>query len=179
MGNNNNSYGVRGGGFGSNNRHDGGGHRPGGGFRSDRNGYSHDARPQEQPDTVAPLEEAKYVDKAESAVKALLRNDDGEFLLSTSKIRNILAMTSEILNKVNSGRGKDPQDAMRWIKSDLNYLRIRLVYECGREASVKDLERKAHLLFHLSSIKTIDQCELFCHYVEALVAYHRFQGGQD
>lgn len=68
---------------------------------------------------------------------------------------------------------------MKEIMPDLNYLRIRLVYESGREPAVKDLERKSHLLSHLKDIKTLDGCELFCHYMEALVAYHRFNGGAD
>ena len=177
MAHDNHTYsGNRGGGFYNHDRHDGCGYR-GNSYSSFR--QSQDTRPQEAPDTDSQLDQATYVAKAEKAVLALNRNKKGLFLLSTSKIRNILAMTAEILNKVNSSRGKESSEAMKAITSDLNYLRIRLVYECGREPSVKDFERKAHLLFHLSAIKTIDQCELFCHYVEALVAYHRFNGGDD
>ena len=149
------------------------------GFHSGSQG----SRLQDAPDAYTPLDEANYVAIADSAVKKLEKEKDQyqheHYKLSTSKIRNILAMTSEILNKVNSNRGKDPALAMKEIMPDLNYLRIRLVYESGREHAVKDLEKKSHLLDHLKDIKTLDGCELFCHYMEALVAYHRFNGGAD
>lgn len=143
------------------------------------NSGSQGSRLQDAPDAYTPLYEANYVAIAESAVKKLEKDQHEHYKLSTSKIRNILAMTSEILNKVNSNRGKDPALAMKEIMPDLNYLRIRLVYESGREPAVKDLERKSHLLSHLKDIKTLDGCELFCHYMEALVAYHRFNCGAD
>lgn len=74
------------------------------GFHSGSQG----SRQQDAPDAYTPLDEANYVAIAESAVKKLEKDQHEHYKLSTSKIRNILAMTSEILNKVNSNRGKDP-----------------------------------------------------------------------
>ncbi len=128
-----------------------------------------------------PLNVSEYVDDAEKVVNTLKRNYQNKFELTTSKIRNLLAMTSEILNKVNNSRAANEGDSSISvsIRQDLNSLKIRTIYECGREESVKDFVSKAHILEHLKGIGSLDDCELFCHYMEALVAYHRFMGGKD
>ena len=59
--------------------------------------------------------------------------------------------------------------------------RIRMIYEAGREPAVKEFLEKAKLLEYIKDIgddrqKLID----FTHYMEALVAYHRFYiGGKE
>ena len=148
-----------------------------------QSGFNRDRR--ENTDTppipFRPLNIKEYVDDAEKVVSTLRKNSFGKFDLTTSKIRNLLAMTSEVLNKVNNTRasaeGKD--DVTDGIRQDLNSLKIRTIYECGREESVKDFVKKAYILEHLKEIKTLDDCEVFCHYMEALVAYHRYMGGKD
>jgi hypothetical protein len=40
-------------------------------------------------------------------------------------------------------------------------------------------QKKAYILEHIKGIKSLDDCEVFCHYMEALVAYHRYMGGKD
>ena len=67
------------------------------------------------------------------------------------------------------------------IQERIEYLKVRLVYECGREPYViKPFVEKAGLLSLIDNIrdsrkKFID----FARYMEALVAYHRFHGGED
>lgn len=133
------------------------------------------------PIPFRPLNINEYVDDAEKVILTLKKNSFGKFDLTTSKIRNLLAMTSEVLNKVNniraSSEGKDAVTDS--IRRDLNSLKIRTIYECGREDSVKDFVKKAYILEHIKGIKSLDDCEVFCHYMEALVAYHRYMGGKD
>ena len=128
------------------------------------------------------LKSEDYVEKAEKVINTLERDNSGKsFKLTTSQIRNLLAMTSEMLNKVNnckaSGDEKMPISAA--LVQDLNALKIRAVYECGRTPPVRELIENAHVLEHIKRIKSVSDCELFCHYMEALVAYHRFLGGKD
>lgn len=97
---------------------------------------------------------------------------------TTSKIRNILANVSEIYNDVLAEQGEVlSQD----IQNRLEYLKVRLVYECGREpAVVKRFVNKAGLLDLLNSIGDSRQSFInFSRYMEALVAYHLFHGGRD
>lgn len=118
-----------------------------------------------------------YVDQAEKVISKLTRDKWGNIKLTTSKIRNILAMVSEIYNEVIHESGeKLSQESQERIQ----YLRLRITYEAGREKDVEDFVKNSGLLLMLKKIRN-DKSEflLFCRYIEALVAYHRFQGGKD
>lgn len=131
------------------------------------------------------LSETDYVETAEKAILTLKRENIGKinetFALTTSQIRNLLAMTSEILNKINSSKSAElnNNELPFSIVQYLNSFKIRSVYEYGRQKEVKEFIINAHILEHLNEIKNIKDCELFCHYMEALVAYHRYHGGKD
>lgn len=153
-----------------------------GNFSNNRNNsYKNNCSNAIQSIPYKPLSESTYVDTADEVVKTLKTDSQGNIQLTTSQIRNLLAMTSEILNKINSSKSADGENSA--ISADivkyLNSFKIRSVYEHKRTKSVGDFIDKAHILDHLKSIKTMRDCELFCHYMEALVAFHRFQGGKD
>ena len=131
-----------------------------------------------------PLTLDNYVDLAEKVMNSMFHDDPKnpqkkKSNLSTSKIRNLLAISSEILFKATSSQAEDQDVLSQELKTDLAYFRIRCAYEIGREKSVEDLNSNAHLLEHLKAIKTVSDCILFCHYLEALVAYHKYFGGND
>lgn len=122
------------------------------------------------------LNDANYVDRAEKVIKNL-QNDRGKFDLTTTQIRNILAMLSQLYNEVIISNHNDlPAN----IVSQLQYLKVRLVYTAGRMDAVKQFIEQGYILEHLKEIgKNKEKFLLFCHYMEALVAYHRFYGGND
>lgn len=125
------------------------------------------------------LEEKTYVDKAEAVINRLgaKKNKNGKpvRIVTTSKLRNILAMTMDIYNQVQSARDEKLSPEM---ESRIEYLRVRIVYECGRESAVKDLVQEAQLLDCLREINgSRKNFILFAHYLEALVAYRKFVGG--
>ncbi len=127
------------------------------------------------------LDETNYVTLAEKAVDKVLRRTDRRGraigLPSTSKIRNLLAMTSDIYNDVvnMSGDTLDQETIGR-----INYLKIRFLYEAGRENQVNALVEDADLIAHLGEIgNSKKQFILFSRYMEALVAYRKFKGGRD
>jgi len=97
---------------------------------------------------------------------------------TTSKIRNILAKVSEIYNDVSISQNELLDSD---IQNRIAYLKVRLIYECGREPRViKPFVEKAGLLDLLDGIGNDRQRLIdFAHYMEALVAYHRFYGGSD
>lgn len=123
--------------------------------------------------------EKNYAAQAEQVIKdlnTLMGRNYQQF--TTSKIRNILAKVSELYNKVTIAQ----QDTLSpEIQSKIEYLKVRLVYECGREPYViKPFVEKAGLLDLLNAIGDDRQRFIdFAHYMEALVAYHRFYGGKD
>ena len=62
----------------------------------------------------------------------------------------------------------------------IKYMKIRFVYEAGRQLEVKELVEEAKLLKHLDEIgNSRKQYTLFSRYMEALVAYRKFYGGKD
>jgi CRISPR-associated protein, csm2 family len=123
---------------------------------------------------MAILTDNNYVDKAEKVIKSLNRNkrDPKLFLLTTSKIRNLLNLTSTLFDESKVKEYKDLADKIA-------YLRVQFVYQSGRETSVKDLVKKAEILDILKEINNKESLQRFCRYMEALVAYFRFYGGKD
>lgn len=128
------------------------------------------------------LDEKTYVDRAEKVINELSQKKDNKGkkipLVTTSKLRNILAMTMDIYNQVSARREED-------LRADINgrieYLRVRIIYECGRDSrdgSVKDFVKTAQILECLKEINgSRKNFILFAHYLEALVAYRKFVGG--
>lgn len=127
------------------------------------------------------LNDDNYVDLAENAMKQLsnLRDKKGKIIpmVTTSKIRNILAMTADIYNEaINTNAEALSSETV----GRINYLKIRIIYEVGREHSVRNFVEKAEILEHLDEIKgSRKQYILFSHYMEALVAFHKYYNGKD
>lgn len=129
------------------------------------------------------LEEKSYIDKAESVIKKLTENKDKwgkPVMVTTSKIRNLLAMTADIYNEV-LGKEETLSDD---VNARIDYLRIRVLYECGRDNErqqpVKTFIEKAGILEALKEINgSRKRYIIFSHYMEALVAFHKYYGGQD
>jgi CRISPR-associated protein Csm2 len=128
------------------------------------------------------LTETNYVDHAEQVIQSLIAKDNKygnqRMPMTTSQIRNILSMTAELYTdaKHTLGETLSPQQ-----QGQVQYLRMRIAYEAGRDPrGVKAFVEKAELLTNLSQIgSSKSRLLLFCRYMEALVAYHRYYGGKD
>lgn len=120
------------------------------------------------------LNDSEYVDKAESVIKKL---DSENRLLTTSKIRNLLSMISSLYDEVRrSTSEKLSAEAM----SQIQYIRLHFAYEAGRDPKVKEFVNEADILAHIKDIgDNKGQFMVFCRYMEALVAYHRYYGGKE
>ena len=126
---------------------------------------------------MAILTDDNYVDKAEKVIKSLNhtkdhRNNKIKFFLTTTKIRNLLNLTSNLFDESKVRSYKELADKIA-------YLRVQFVYQSGRETAVKDLVKKAETLDILKEINNKESLQRFCRYMEALVAYFRFYGGKD
>ena len=118
-----------------------------------------------------------YVDVAESVILALKNENNGRLALTTSKIRGLLSMTASIYTDVQRNRSETLSEELQ---SRVQYLRMRVAYEAGRDPVVKKFVIKAELLEQLSNIRADkESLLLFCRYMEAMVAYHRYHGGND
>jgi CRISPR-associated protein Csm2 len=120
------------------------------------------------------------VDSAEKAILSMGKKDKTGKIkigITTSKIRNLLAMISEIYNDAMHTQGDSLDEDMQ---SRIAYLKMRFAYEAGREPAVKDFVKKAEIFEAIDSIgKNKEQLIVFCHYMEALVAYRKYYFGND
>ena len=128
---------------------------------------------------IVKLQTDNYVEIAEGVIKNLNRDKENKLLLTTSKIRNILAMVSELYNDAQRLRAETLSDELI---GRVQYLKMRVAYEAGRERDVvvRDFVEMAQLLGEIDRVgRKKERLILFCHYMEALVAYHKFLGGRD
>jgi len=124
------------------------------------------------------INEGNYSDVAQNVIKTLSQpNKYGRInIISTSQLRNILAMSADIYNQVVPLE-KDLTDE---INSRIEYLRVRCFYEAGRERLVKDFMKCSKIPEILREINGEKKnFILFNHYLEALVAFRKYYGGKD
>lgn len=111
---------------------------------------------------------ANYIDRAEEIMAS------GEFKdLTSSKIRNLLSMVNEIYNDEinNKGNARLTSGSV----ANLARMRVRLVYEAGRDDTVKKFVEKCKLLEYIKGVgDDLNKFFAFSQYMEALVAYHRY-----
>lgn len=127
---------------------------------------------------------SNYVDEAEKVIQALKNKKNPRTgrdipMVTTSKIRNLLAMTADIYNETLNVPGNRLPERLN---DRIEYLRVRFVYEAGKdsEGKVKNFVTEAKILEILREIKgEKENFILFNHYMEALVAFHRFYDGRD
>lgn len=161
----------------------------GGGRGSSSGGYNNRGdygQQKELPPEIVPLKVPEdYVDQAEKIMQSLLAPQ--KEAVTTSKIRGMLSLVTEIYNKENLRTDAKLQPES---KAKIDLMRVRVAYEYGRDNGkrkgkdtvypVREFITQAHLLEYLKGIST-DRADLirFAHYMEALVAYHRYFGGRE
>lgn len=127
------------------------------------------------------INEENYVAKAESVILKLSKqvNKQGKLvaMVTNSKIRNLLSMSADIYNQVLDCKDdKLPQE----LNGRIEYLRVRYIYEAGREPRVKDLVIQGELLEIMKEVQgSKKNYILYYHYMEALVAFKRFWNKND
>ena len=164
----------------------------GGGYNNSRSGYSNSyngnrsgsgsynnhssyGQQKELPPEITPKKVPEdYVDEAERIMRSLMSQPKK---VTTSKIRNLLSLVTDIYNTENIRTEEKllPESIVK-----LNLMRVRVAYECGRDDTVKSFVAQTNLLEYLKGIST-DRADLirFAHYMEALVAFHRYFGGKE
>lgn len=148
------------------------GNRSGSGSYNNRSSYG---QQKELPPEITPKKVPEdYVDEAERIMRSLMSQPKK---VTTSKIRNLLSLVTDIYNTENIRTEEKllPESIMK-----LNLMRVRVAYECGRDDTVKSFVAQTNLLEYLKGIST-DRADLirFAHYMEALVAFHRYFGGKE
>lgn len=130
---------------------------------------------------MAILTEENYVSKAENVIKRVKdkfaqsekkRKSKENDKLTISKIRNLLSLTSAMYDELQTKEFDDLLDRK-------NYLIVQLAYQSGRENAVKVFVEEAELILALKECDTKEKLIRYCRYMEALVAYFKYYGGED
>lgn len=120
--------------------------------------------------------------EAKEIIKGLKRDKWGNIELTTTQIRKFLAGINGVHNRILAyqGTGKIDGDQLpKEIIDELEYIKIRLIYQSGRESKVKDFMRIADLERRIDEIgSSKKKFEDFNRFVEGIVAYHKFEGGK-
>lgn len=130
------------------------------------------------------INESNYVDIAEANIQKLKQEgtkfDRGKQqiqIVSTSKIRGLLSMVSDIYNDVLN---EPKEDLSLDIRSRINYMKVHFYYEAGREKTVKKFLETAEVFTLIDEIKgKRSGFILFSRYMEALVAFRKFYVEKD
>ena len=132
------------------------------------------------------MAEEKVKDIAQEAENVILRmkeNGGGKLVITKSQIRKFLAAVNALTNKVDVYRAQHVEAAALSpaLASAVKYLKVQLAYQAGREPKkVQPFVETARLKERIDGIGTdLRAYEDFAHYMEALVAYHKFYGGRD
>ena len=97
--------------------------------------------------------------------------------ITTSKLRNILSLLTDVYNTetLRTEEALCPESI-----TALQLARIRIAYECGRDRNTKEFVEAANLLPWLKAVGNSRKKAIeYTHYLEAIVAYHRFFGGRE
>lgn len=112
-----------------------------------------------------------YVSEAERVIgiiAGMKRNEQ----ISSSKLRNLYSL---IINACNADHVNAGEKLSRKSVNMLMSARVRMVYECGRDANVKEFVSTAKLIGYMKAIgDSSEKLTAYANYMEALVAYHRF-----
>ncbi len=112
-----------------------------------------------------------FADKAEALMKKEKKS------ISSTHMRNLYALCSGLYGEVQ----RTPDETLSPdLIGQVQYVKMRIAYECGREKSTKDFVSLCELQKNLDEIgKSKENLVLFCRYMEALVAYHKFYHGKN
>jgi len=102
--------------------------------------------------------------------------------VTTSQIRKILSGANLIANKIKIFQTETDfeTDSMpESLVNEVNYLRIRIIYQAGRSRYVKAFVDDAELDRRLKDVgRSIKKYLEFNRFIEEIVAYHRYKGGK-
>ncbi|MDR0501204.1 MAG: type III-A CRISPR-associated protein Csm2 [Coriobacteriales bacterium] len=111
-------------------------------------------------------------------VRVIKKNEDNKIVLrfpklTTTKLRSIYSMIMNLYTAI------DNKDDFEKHKPDIQYLKVKMAYEAGREQAVKEFLTDTLLMAALNYVKTYEHFLLYCRYAESLVAYFKFYDGKD
>ena len=120
---------------------------------------------------AARINETNYADCANLLIQKGMAEKFGR--LTSSKLRGIYSAIMNVYTKVSN-----PED-FESHRGDIQYLKVKMAYESGREPAVKSFLASTFLMDALDDVNDYETFILYCRYAESLVAYFKFHGGKE
>ena len=95
--------------------------------------------------------------------------------ITTSQLRKFLSAVNSVANKVQLYAQEELDTELI---NEIQYLRVKLAYQAGRYSEVRDLAVQAKLDTEINNIKTKKDFVNFARFIEAIIAYHKFNKGE-
>lgn len=122
------------------------------------------------------------IQDAKKIVDKLEKDKRGNFHLTTNQIRKFLAGVNGVHNRIMAyqAEGKITNDILpQDIIDDIQYVKVKLIYQSGRERAVKDFIQIGDIEARIDEIGNSKQkFKEFNRFIEGIVAYHKYQGGK-
>lgn len=119
------------------------------------------------------------IEEAERVIESIKFN--GRISLTTTQIRKFLSAVNILNNKVLAWKVHNTSDELsEELVNEIKYLKVKIIYQAGRERVVKEFSEKANIINKINNIGySVKKYEEFARFMEAIVAYHKFAGGRD
>lgn len=142
--------------------------------------------------SAGPREEVKaalkahdVVTAADKAIQGLKEDGGGKIKVKTTQLRKLLTAVTAIKNEIDVYKSdkmlaekKLPEKMDENLASKVAFLKVKAAYQAGRNNDVKDFIVKTDIITQIGFIgNDMKKFECFASYIEALVAYHKFYGG--
>lgn len=95
-------------------------------------------------------------------------------IITTTQLRKFLSAVNLLTNRIEMFPDEELSSELI---NEIQYLRVKLAYQAGRFNPVKDFAEKSKLDEEIQKIKTKREYMALARYLEAVVAYHKFNGG--
>lgn len=126
-----------------------------------------------------------YVDDAQKIVQKKLKRYDGKLQVTTTQIRKILSAVITLTNKIDRYKVHNPHATTLSddLAAEVKYLKVLVSYQAGRDDrkpyAVKDFVKQTELIDKIDGIgSSIAEYQKFNKFIEAIVAFHRYEGGR-
>lgn len=100
--------------------------------------------------------------------------------VTTTQLRKFLTAVISVTNKVSIYKLKHPgiTTLSDELAGEVKFLKVKAAYQAGRETAVYNFVTRARIFDRIDDIgNSIAKYEDFSRYIEALVAYHKYHGG--
>ncbi len=123
------------------------------------------------------MQEKQKISNVERARIEVENACDGKYLPTATQLRKIFSHINKIKNNMEVSLLNDSSEVYaKKLYENLQYFKVQLIYQMGRDAKVKNFIENTQILKKLDGIKGSNGFSSYCRYMEAIIAYQKYYG---